>query len=157
EGWPDTVVKRQVAGLLARRHGFDPSDPGAVSVYVAMEEYRKLQSLLSGIRLAVLVVGLGTLLSAMIGVSNILLVSVRERIPEFGVRRALGATSGSVLTLVLVEALVMAGLSGAAGAAAGMALVALVRGLGLEADYFAHPEVAPAQVAGALAVLLLAA
>jgi putative ABC transport system permease protein len=143
--------------LLARRKRFDPDDKGAVDVWITAQEYRKFTTLMRGIDLAVIVVGLGTLVSGMVGISNIMFVSVRERVAEFGLRRALGATPATVMTMVLAEAVLLALSAGGAGLLAGVGLVELARRSGVRSDYFRDPSIDLATALTALAVLVVTA
>ncbi|MDB4975034.1 MAG: transporter permease [Myxococcaceae bacterium] len=157
---PDTktsTVHSRLIRLLARRHRFHPRDDNAVGIWFAEQQYNKLQNLMRGIDLGILVVGLGTLLSGMIGVSNILFVSVRERAQEFGLRRALGATAHSILRLVLTEALVLATAAGALGLLVGLGLVALAQRAELRSDYFKDPGLNLETAAIALCILIVTA
>lgn len=156
-GFEAREIRAQIVRRLAERHRFAPDDVAAVDLWLAEEEFRKLTALARGIEIAVWIVGLGTLLSGMIGVSNILFVSVRERVREFGLRRALGATAGSILRLVLVEALVLAGVAGGIGLLCGLGLLSAARSAGFETDTFRDPSLSPEAGAGALLVLLLSA
>jgi putative ABC transport system permease protein len=129
-----------MARLIARRHRFDPKDRGAFDAWFMEKEYRRVLGLMYGIDLAILVVSLGTLLSGMVGVSNILFTSVRERSKELGLRRALGATSGSILRLVLSEALLLGILAGGLGLLTGMGLVRLAADPELSSEFFHEPS-----------------
>jgi putative ABC transport system permease protein len=150
-------VRRRVVRLLAQRHHFDPADDGPIQMWFSQEEYQKLETLLRGIDIGILVVGLGTLISGMIGVSNILFVSVRERAQEFGTRRALGATAHSILRFVLAEALVLATLAGGLGLAAGMGAVELAKYYELRSDYFRDPGLELSTALIALGTLIVTA
>ena len=151
------AVQLRLVRLLARRHRFDPKDENAVRMWFAEDAYVKLQNLLRGIDLGILVVGLGTLASGMIGVSNILFVSVRERASEFGLRRALGATAPSILRLVLAEALILSSLAGGLGLLAGLGLVALAQRENLRSEYFYDPGIDLQTALMALAILIVTA
>ncbi|MDB4988555.1 MAG: hypothetical protein JWN04_3733 [Myxococcaceae bacterium] len=151
------AVQSRLIRVLARRHRFDPRDESAVRMWFAEAEYKKLQNLMRGIDVGILVVGLGTLISGMIGVSNILFVSVRERAQEFGLRRALGATASSILRLVLTEALVLATVAGGLGLMAGLGLVALALRANLRSDYFREPGLDLSTALIALSVLIVTA
>jgi putative ABC transport system permease protein len=157
---PEETVARareRIIRVLSVRHRFDPADDGAVITWFAVEEYRKMQSLLRGIDFAILAVGLGTLLSGMVGVSNILFVSVRERAQEFGVRRALGASARNVLWMVIGEALGLSLLAGGLGLAAALGLIASVQNGALQTEFFRDPNVDTTTVVSALGVLVVTA
>ena len=105
------------------------------------EEFKRMQTLMRGIDLSILVVGIGTLISGMVGVSNILFVSIRERAQEFGIRRALGATARSILLMVMSEALILSLFSGGLGLLSALAVMAVARSIGVDSDFFKHPQV----------------
>jgi putative ABC transport system permease protein len=141
--------------VLARKHRFSPEDAQALGLWFTEEEYRKVMMLMRGIDLAIFVVGLGTLISGMVGVSNILFVSVRERAAEFGLRRALGATPASVLRMVLAEAVLLALLAGGVGLGIGLSLVQFAQKADIKSDFFEHPNVDTRTALFALGVLVL--
>ncbi|MDB4931395.1 MAG: transporter permease [Myxococcaceae bacterium] len=143
--------------LFARRKRFDPNDRGAVDVWFAEQEYRKFVTLMRGIDLAVIVVGLGSLVSGMVGISNIMFVSVRERTAEFGLRRALGATPATVMAMVLAEAVALALGAGGLGLLVGVGLVEAARRAGVKSDYFRDPSIDLGTALTALGVLVATA
>ena len=102
------------------------------------------------------VVGIGTIFAGVIGVGNIMLISVKERTVEIGVRKALGATPWSIVSMVLQEALFITSVSGYAGLVAGAGVVELVSKYLPENDYFNHPEVDFSVALVAVGVLILA-
>src|SRR5262249_51419955 len=126
--------------LLGKRHRFNPDDVGAFDAWFSEKEYQRVQDLMTGIDWAILLVSLGTLLSGMVGISNILFVSVRERAKELGLRRALGATSWSILVLVLSEALLLGLLAGGFGLACGAGIIQLAQRPDLSSTYFDRPS-----------------
>ena len=87
------------------------------------------------------VVGVGTLLAGIVGISNIMLISVAERTREIGVRKALGATPGSIIRMVVGEALTLTGVSGYVGLIAGVGVVELVSSRLHDAPFFRDPSV----------------
>ncbi|MFT3921314.1 MAG: ABC transporter permease [Myxococcales bacterium] len=156
-GYTPEAAREALARLLARRHRFAIHDHAAFDAWFAEREYRRVESLMTGIDWAILLVSLGTLLSGMVGVSNILFVSVRERAKELGLRRALGATSFSILLLVLAEALMLALVSGGLGLASGMGLVRLAQSPELGSELFVNPSVDLRAALLALAMLVATA
>jgi len=123
EGVDAAVVDRQVKSTLGRLHGVHPDDTQAMGSYNKAAEYARLQNLFAGIRWLVWVVGTATLASGVIGVSNILLIVVRERTSEIGLRRALGATPSSIVGMIVGEAVVLTGVSGIVGVLTGTVLI----------------------------------
>ncbi len=116
-------VEEEVRAVLAERHGLHPDDEPAIGSYNAEEDFQQVRNTFAGIRAFVWLVGTATLLTGVFGVSNILLVSIRERTPEIGIRRAVGATPASIVRQVLVEALVLTATAGWAGLVCGVALL----------------------------------
>lgn len=135
------AIARDLRLRTAERHGFDPEDQRAVSIFNSVVEFQRFVSLMGGIRAFVWVIGVGTLLAGVVGVSNIMMIAVKERTKEIGIRKALGATPWSVMGLVLKEAVLVTAVAGYVGLVAGVGLLQLMaRGLG-ETDFFRHPEV----------------
>ncbi len=142
--------------LLAVNHTFDPEDQRAVFINNNVENFQRMMALMGGIRVFVWIVGVGTLLAGLVGVSNIMLVAVRERTREIGVRKALGATPGSILGMVLQESVLITSVAGYLGLVLGVAILeGLTRAIP-DAEYFRNPQV-DLQVAILATVLLIAA
>jgi len=113
-------VEHRVRALLSERHRIHPKDEHAIGSFDAAEQFDKVQGLFQGIRGFGWFVGTLTLLAGVLGVSNILLIIVKERTREIGVRKALGATPGSIVRLVVQEAITLTTLAGYAGLVAGV-------------------------------------
>jgi putative ABC transport system permease protein len=117
------TVERTAKRVLAMRHSVDPADDRAMGSWNAGEMFAKMQKVFTGIQFFLWLVGTLTLLAGVVGVSNIMLIVVKERTREFGVRKALGATPWSVIALVIQEAVVLTALAGWVGIIAGVAAV----------------------------------
>ncbi len=142
--------------ILAVNHTFDPEDQRAIYVNNNVENYQKILALTGAIRLFVWVVGIGTLLAGVVGVSNIMLVAVRERTREIGIRKALGATPASIVGLVLQESVLITTVAGYAGLVLGvLVLEGLSRAIP-DAAFFRNPQV-DIRVALSATVLLVVA
>lgn len=126
--------------VLAERHHFDPEDRRAVNINNNLAQFRRLMDIFDWVRTFVWIVGIGTLFAGMVGVSNIMIISVQERTLEIGIRKALGATPGSIVRMVLAEALLLTSLAGYVGMTAGVAIVELVRRHLPENDYIRNPS-----------------
>ena len=150
------ALREPVRRYLADRHQFHLDDRIALSVYSQEEQYQKYTTLFAGIKTFVGLVGIGTLFAGMIGVSNMMLVTVQERTQEIGLRKALGATPWSIVTLILQEALLITAAAGYAGMVAGVAVIEAVRRAELRADFFRDPQV-DLSVATAATVALIVA
>src|ERR1700737_1908956 len=113
ETHPDCV--RQVRRTLARLRGFDPRDKEAASIWDTVKDAEANRMIIVGMEIFMGAVGIATLFLGGLGVMNVMLVSVRERTREIGVRKALGATRESILRQFFLETVIVVGLSGAAG------------------------------------------
>jgi putative ABC transport system permease protein len=116
-------VEESIKQALAEKHRVHPSDGQAFGSFNAADKFEKIQGLFRGIRLFVWMVGALTLGAGMLGVSNILLITVKERTRELGIRKALGATPGSIVRMIVKESLALTVLAGYVGLVA--AVVAL--------------------------------
>ena len=131
-------LEDKVRLAMAQRHQFDVRDRRAVWMFNLGEEYQKIGNLLWAIRAFVWFVGIGSIIAGVIGVSNIMLIVVKDRTKEIGVRKALGATPRSIVSMILQESIFITALAGYAGLAAGVALLALMGSV--EVDYFRNPS-----------------
>jgi len=113
-------IKRQVIELLAASHQFSPDDKQAVHVFDTIEGFSHFQQFFSVISLFVIVIGLGTLAAGVVGVSNIMMIAVKERTKEIGVRKALGATPQSIIAMIVQEAVFLTSIAGLLGLSAGV-------------------------------------
>jgi putative ABC transport system permease protein len=156
---PASVAEKATLAVLAKQHRVAPDDDRAFGRWNTEDEYRKVQGLFMGIRALVWIVGIGTLAAGVIGVSNIMLVIVRERTREIGIRRAVGATPAAVMAQTLVEALVLTALAGCLGLMAGVAVVdgtaMLLAKSEADARMFMNPSVSLSSALAALAVLVV--
>jgi len=120
EGANSELFEQTTKRMLALRHRAAPEDPQAIGSYNLSKQNQRVINLFRGVSGFVWFVCVCTLLAGALGVSNIMLISVKERTREFGVRKALGATPGSVIRLVLQEASVLTALAGYLGVVAGV-------------------------------------
>jgi putative ABC transport system permease protein len=155
-GVPATILEEKALRLLRERHTIAPDDERALGHFNLEKEYRKVTGLFAGIRILVWIVGVGTLAAGVIGVSNIMLVIVRERTNEIGVRRAVGATPLAVMTQVVFESLVLTCCSGYLGLVAGVAVIEGVARVipGGDQSMFINPEVSLGAALRTLAILV---
>ena len=132
-------LERDIRRMLSARHQFAMQDRKAVWITNLAEEYQQFQSLFAAIRAFVWFVGIGSIIAGVIGVSNIMLIIVKDRTREIGVRKAMGATPRDIIMMVLSEAVFITALAGYAGLAAGVGVLALMSDLAVE--YFRHPQI----------------
>ncbi len=119
-------IEDAVVDQLKSRHKVSPKDKEAIGSFNADEQFQKLVALFQGIKVLIALVAGATLLAGLVGVSNIMMVSVRERTREIGIRKAMGATPSTVLGQVVLEAVVLASAAGYLGLVAGVGVLELV-------------------------------
>jgi putative ABC transport system permease protein len=119
-------VEDKAIELLKKNHSIAPADERAIGHFNLEKEYNKMQGLFFGIRLLIWIVGTGTLLAGVIGVSNIMLVVVKERTREIGIQRALGATPRIIIAQIITEAIVLTTIAGYFGLTIGVGLLELI-------------------------------
>lgn len=150
---------------LAARHRFDPEDESAVWLWNTSVGAKESAMAMGMLRKALWIVGLFTLLSGVVGISNIMLITVKERTREFGIRKALGARPASILRSVLLESVIITAFFGYIGLVAGVAATEYmnvvagsqtVKVAGMEMEVFKDPTVDMPVALQALAVLVAA-
>jgi putative ABC transport system permease protein len=114
-GYTVSEVTNQIRSVIARAHKLDPTDEKAISVFNTEAVFSMLDNLFTGVNFLIWLVGIGTLLAGAIGVSNIMMVTVRERTVEIGIRRAIGATPRNILSQILSESLILTAVAGMSG------------------------------------------
>lgn len=160
EDVPVSVVEEKAKALLRQRHTIHPDDARAVGSFNLENEFQKMTSLFAGIRGLIWIVGIGTLLAGVIGVSNIMLIIVKERTKEIGIQRAIGATPWTVISQVIMESLILTTIAGYVGLVLGVGVVEGVNYMlltsGAEDSMFTNPEVNFSAAIQALEVLVVA-
>jgi putative ABC transport system permease protein len=146
--------KRQIRASLGLLHDFDPADKEAAFIWDTIEDAQDLQMVFTGMEYFLGAVGLATLMLGGLGVMNVMLVAVRERTREIGVRKALGATRRSILTQFFIETIIVAFLSGVLGMVLSYGLCGMVDLLPMP-PFFAG--LLPTWSSGAISFALLAA
>jgi putative ABC transport system permease protein len=116
----------EIVGQLAERHNFSPHDKQAVRVQNNVEGFQRFQKMFFILSVFVVVIGLGSLAAGVVGVSNIMMIAVKERTKEIGVRKALGATPSSVIFMVIQESVFLTGIAGLLGLAGGVFLLGAI-------------------------------
>lgn len=108
--------------MIAENHRFDPTDRGAIWMWNRFTFFLQFLDAQQIIQIAIWVIGIFTLLSGVVGVSNIMLIAVKERTKEFGIRKALGASPASILWLIILESVIITTFFGYIGMVGGIAL-----------------------------------
>lgn len=135
------ALLEQVKDKLAERQRFDPDDPQAVRVRNNLEQYQSFQKIFWVLGIFIVGVGIGTIIAGAIGVSNIMMIVVKERTKEIGIRKALGATPFTIVTTILQESVFLTAVAGYLGMVLGVgALEAVAAGMPAN-DFFSNPRV----------------
>ncbi|RPG30370.1 MAG: FtsX-like permease family protein [Muricauda sp. TMED12] len=132
--------KNGLREYLQQTHTIAPDDTGAIEVWSAMEEAKRYYGLTNNIKLFFWFVGVCTIIAGVVGVSNIMMIVVKERTREIGIRKALGAKPWSIIGMILHEAIFVTAISGFGGLIFSMALLEIV-GPNIEVDYIMNPSV----------------
>ena len=140
---------------LARIYNFNPEDQRAIRIWNRRENMQDAIGVISGIQIFVWVIGIGTIVAGVVGVSNIMMIVVKERTREIGIRKSLGATPGSIVGMILLESVFITFVAGYIGLGLG---VLIVEGLGsnIQHDFFQNPQVNFGVALITLAILIIA-
>ncbi|MBO4673204.1 MAG: ABC transporter permease [Bacteroidaceae bacterium] len=115
EGYKMSDIQKKVEAVVKRIHTIHPDDTQAVMMVNAEAIFSMIDTLFQGVSILVWMIGLGTLFSGAIGVSNIMVVTVKERTTEIGIRRAIGAKPIDILTMIMSESIVLTLVAGMSG------------------------------------------
>lgn len=167
-GWYSITAKKNVSvstieekakTLMKQRHSIAPDDDRAIGSANVEEEFQKMTNLFSGINALIWIVGIGTLLAGVVGVSNIMMIIVKERTKEIGIQRALGASPASIISQIITESVFLTAISGYIGLVIGVVLVEVVNYLLISTNastgMFSNPSVDFAVAIKALVVLVI--
>ena len=153
---PAEQSEAKVMSILKERHKIAPDDEKAIGHWNMAVEFNKLNGLFIGIEILVWIVGIGTLLAGVIGISNIMLIVVKERTKEIGVKRALGAVPSQIIGQIVLEAVFLTSISGYFGLVIGIGLLeALDSAIGNSGEMFTNPTVDLAVAIKALSILII--
>lgn len=149
-------ISDKMRTVIAGAHKIDPTDEKGVMVFNTEVLFGMLDNLFSGVNFLILLVGIGTLLAGAIGVSNIMMVTVRERTTEIGIRRAIGATPRNILGQIIAESMILTAVAGMSGILfAVIALEMLELGYTSDGIVSAHFQVSFWTAVGAAVLLAL--
>lgn len=160
DNMPASVAEEKMIKLLKRRHRVSPDDERGFGHFNLEEELKEIQNVFFGIKAISWIVGFFTLLAGAIGISNIMLINVKERTKEIGIRRAIGAKPWGIISQIMTEAIFLTTIAGYSGLVLGVGLLELVSwGLvesGADLGMFAPPYVEIDLMINALFVLIFA-
>jgi putative ABC transport system permease protein len=138
-------LEKKVLEVLKRRHDVSPDDNRGIASFNMAEPMKRVAGLFVGIDVFIWFVGLGTLMAGIVGISNIMIITVKERTKEIGIRKALGATPFKIVSTLLIESTLVTGVAGYLGLVIGVGLLELVafalRSTGAKLPYFVNPGV----------------
>lgn len=126
DGYNVGLMEQEIKTILRSQNSIAPDDDRALESFNISTQFEMFNNLFLGIRILIWIVGVGTLLAGAIGVSNIMLVSVRERTKEIGIRRALGAKPANIISQIMNESLVLTTIAGFIGLSMGVGILALI-------------------------------
>lgn len=165
-GWFVCTIKKQfsvasaegkILSILKKRHKIHPDDRQALGYDNVEEEFKNIMVLFKGIKFIVWFVGIGSLLFGIIGVGNIMLIIVKDRTKEIGIRKAMGATPRSIISLILLESVFITTIAGYLGLVLGIGTVYLMKiAAGTSTNMFRNPEIDFGVAIGATLILIIA-
>jgi len=117
------AIETRVRETLARKHKFDATDESALGSYNKLEDVIQTMKIFQAIDIFIWIIGIGTLIAGVVGVSNIMLIVVKERTKEIGIRKAIGASPASVIGLILLESVLITTIAGYIGLVLGTGLM----------------------------------
>jgi putative ABC transport system permease protein len=154
------VAEEEVKRYLAQIHKVSPEDRGVLDSFNLQDEFDKVQGLFLGIKVFSWVVAIGTIFAGAVGVGNIMLIVVKERTREIGLRKALGATPASIIAMIMQESVLITAVAGYSGLVVGALVIEsvarMLEAAGGNAGFFGAPEVEFKTAITALAVLVAA-
>lgn len=149
------VVEQKIREKLAKIHRFNPKDERAVHIYNSFENLQRTMDGMRAIKIAIWIIGIGTILAGIVGISNIMLIVIKERTKEIGIRKALGAKPASIVSMIIQESVLITSVSGFLGLFFGVLLLEVLSGK-IDVRGFSHPE-ADIGIAISATVLLVVA
>ena len=159
DGVSATVVEEKVKAILRDRHNIHPDDERAFDGFNLEQEFKEFQMLFNGIDGLIWIVGIGTLFAGVIGVSNIMVIVVKERTKEFGIKRAVGATPLKIIVQVVQESVFLTTVAGYVGLSLGVGILELISYAmsqsGADTDMFANPSIDFEKALTALILLVI--
>ena len=149
-------AEEEIRKTLAHEHEFAPDDTSGVYTYNQFTSYLRNKTAFDILNMSVWIIGIFTLLSGIIGVSNIMFVSVRERTHEIGIRRAIGAKPRSILLQIIMESVVITAIFGYIGIVFGMIVTQIIAAITAGTDFLSNPTVS-LQIALEVTIVLIVA
>jgi len=149
-GFVDTLRKK-----IKARFSIAPEDQRAIYVRSYAEDFKKINNMKLTLNIVILIIGLGTLIAGIVGISNIMIFVVKERTKEIGIRKALGALPKSIVSIILIESILITTIAGYLGLVLGITILELGTPI-LEAYFIKNPSVSTSLVFSATITLIFA-
>ena len=157
DGKDSKAINDRIKAYIRSTHDIAPDDESAIGEFNISEFFTAQNSMMWGINVFVWFIGIGTLLSGIIGISNIMLVSVKERTREIGIRRALGAQRKDIIRLILLESGMLSLLAGLVGLLLGVGIMSIVAQItaSMESEMLVNPLIPFGTAIGALLFIII--
>jgi len=153
------AIESSVRNEMSNRLKVAPDDRQAIGIHNTAENFKEISTVMTFINLFIWFVGIGSIIAGVIGVSNIMLIIVKERTKEIGVRKALGATPNSIISMIVQESVFLTSMAGYLGLACGMGVIFAIQKVmevnKVELEFFHNPEVDIQLVLIALLILIV--
>ncbi|MCF8461147.1 MAG: ABC transporter permease [Flavobacteriales bacterium] len=150
------VIEQKIRDRLAALHQFSPEDKRAVWINNTTDQFMQVLNVLNAISLFVWIIGIGTIIAGIVGIGNIMMIVVKERTREIGIRKALGATPFSVVSLIIMESIFITTIAGYLGLVVGVFTLEAVSGMIEDPGIFQNPSVDLTTASIATLVLIVA-
>ena len=135
------AIAENIRKVLAKKYHFSVEDKSAIGFQNYNVEYKRIMGMLDGIKWFIYFIGSLTLIACVVGISNIMLIVVKERTKEIGIRKALGASPASIVSLIIQESIFITSIAGYVGLILGIGVIELLKFLKVESDFFKNPDV----------------
>lgn len=149
----------KIVNFLKKQHRVHPDDK-AIYTWNTRKEFSKYQGLFGAIRIFMWVIGIGTLLSGIVGVSNIMVINIKERTKEIGIRKAIGSSPFAIIKMIILESIFLTGVSGYIGLSIGLLIVEginlMINKFNMKSAFFLDPEINLQVVVTSIITLIIA-
>lgn len=135
------ILESQVRNQLALRHEFKSDDERALWINNNLDNYKSIMNVIMAIRIFIWIIGIGTIIAGIMGVSNIMMITVKERTREIGIRKSIGASPMSVIMMILKESILLTSFAGYIGLVLGILVLESAKNYLPENDFFKNPDV----------------
>jgi putative ABC transport system permease protein len=134
-------MMEEAKAYLHMKHSVEPTDTRGLFIFNNNENYKNVMDMLNGIKFFVWIIGIGTIIAGIVGVSNIMMIVVKERTKEIGIRKAIGATPFSIISLIIQESILITSFAGYIGLVLGVIVIESAKKVMPPSDFFRNPDV----------------